>query len=94
MAAALAPPSRRNECDSLSLFWSHCHEKARNSSPQTCRLPNRNLMNAWKEKEILKKEKKRHLIYEKVLKSKEHCNVCQEAQPIKAQRATLSSFFS
>lgn len=33
MAAALAPPSRWNECVSLGLFWSRCHEKARNSSP-------------------------------------------------------------
>lgn len=66
-------------------------KRQENSSPQKRRQPNLKLMNAWKEKEIFKK--KRHLIYEKVLKSKGNRDICQKVQPIKAQRAHTGIFY-
>lgn len=70
-----------------------CHKKAKDSSLQKPRQVNLKLMNAWKETEVLK-NKDRHLIYEKVLKSQGSSTVCQKAQPGKAQGARTGHFFS
>lgn len=54
------------------------------------RQPDLKLMNTRKGGTIFKK---RHPIYEKVLKNKGNSNVCLKVQPMKAQRAHTEGFF-